>query len=68
MSSPNHGHLVAGQVAKPGLPGLYGSSWHASYKLGSALSVVLVSMPRSRRNPSASSSDPSARPGASRHS
>jgi hypothetical protein len=42
-SSPNHGHLVAGQAANPGLPGWYGSSWHASYRLGSAQSAVRVS-------------------------
>jgi hypothetical protein len=45
-SSPNHGHLVVGQVANPGLPAWYGSSWHAWYKLGSAQSAVRVSSPR----------------------
>jgi len=44
-SSPNHGHFVAGQVAKPGLPGRYGSSSHASNRLGSAQSGVRVSSP-----------------------
>ena len=29
-------------MAKPGLPGWYGSSWHASYRLGSAQSAVRV--------------------------
>ena len=40
----------------PGLSGAYGSSWHASNRLGSAQSAVRVSSPRSRRNSSASSS------------
>jgi hypothetical protein len=68
VSAPNQGHLVAGQLPKPGAPGRYAGSWHASYRLGRAQSGVRVSSARSRRNASASSSDPSARSGVSRHS
>ena len=47
-------------MAKPGLPGSYGSSWHASYRLGSTQLAVRVSSPRSCRNAAASSTDPPA--------
>ena len=67
-SRPNHGNFVAGHWPKPGLSRAYGSSWHASNRLGSAESAVRVRRPRSRRNASASSSVSSARSGVRRHS
>ena len=39
-SWPNHGNFVAGHCPKPGLSRAYGSSWHASNRLGSAESAV----------------------------
>ena len=39
-SSPNHGNFVAGHCRSPGCRGAYGSSWHASNRLGSAESAA----------------------------
>src|SRR5690242_14447825 len=67
-SSKPHQYFVAGHSPKPPAPGRYGSSWQASWRLGSAESVVRVSNPRSRTKAAASSSVSSARSGVRRHS
>src|SRR5881628_3415159 len=60
-------HFVFGHRSKPRPAGLAGASWHAANRLGSAQSGMRVSMPRSARNPTASSSVVRARSGVSRH-
>src|SRR5207247_163793 len=67
-SSPPQGHFVFGHEPKPAEPRLYGSSWVAAKRLGSAESCVSVSTPRSTRNASASSSVSSFRSEVSRQS
>src|SRR5436309_811869 len=59
-------HFVFGHRSKPRPAGLAGASWHAANRLGSAQSGIRVSMPRSARNPTASSSVVRARSGVSR--